>query len=157
MASIELYSGTDPQVIEFEQATATPAFDAGDLVTMASGAGVVIASSDGVYLGIARTGSDTLVVSPNKKIPVELLNANSIYSVRLATTAVGDNCSAASSTLAGEGVGVTQFTKSAQMWSDSTILSGVCVGLDPRESTTGVVNGRILVRFLSSVANQVVY
>lgn len=156
MASIELYSGTDPQVIEFEQQTATPAFDAGDLVTCTS-AGVVIASTDGEYLGIARTKSDTTVTNPNKKIRVELLNANSIYSVRLATTAVGDTCAAASTTLIGDGVGVVQFTRSAQMWTDTAVASGVCVGLDPRESTTGVVNGRILIRFLSSVANRVVY
>ena len=156
MASIELFSGTDPQVIGYEQVTATPAFDAGDLV-ICDAAGVTIATTDGQYLGIARDGSDTTVTNPNKKIRVELLNANSVYSVRLATTAVADNVSDAATTLAGEGVGVTQFTRSAQMWSDSTVLSGVCVGLDPRESTTGVTAGRILVRFLSSVANQVVY
>ena len=153
MASIELFSGTDPQVLEYTQG-ATPAFDAGDLVTVDSTGTILIASSDGVYLGIARKDSDTVA---GYKVPVELLNANSIYSVRLATTAVGDTCAAASTTLIGDGVGVVQFTRSAQMWTDTSVLSGVVVGLDPRESTTGVVAGRILVRFLSSVANQVVY
>lgn len=140
MASVELYSGTDPQVLEYSQHATPGSFKAGDLVTVDNTGLVKIATAAVTFLGIARKDADTI---KGYKIPVELIDPHAIYTVRWSTTGT---VTATSTTQIGDAVGFV-FTAGAHVVSDSLTASAYTVGLDPRDASTGIAGGRLLIRF----------
>ena len=145
MASIELYSGVAPQVLDYTLHVTHGSFLAGDLVHVATNGKLQVADTQIKYMGIARMkAGDTLGTS---KIPVELINVNSIYSVRL-TDAGTDTTTGVTDTCIGDGFGFN-FTAGAQTVADTITADVYCVGRDSRD-TSGTVGGRLLVRFLGT-------
>ena len=139
MASVELYDGVDPQVLDFPVHTTHGSFKAGDLVKLVSGK-LKIATA-GVILGIAR--SDYNKTNPQGNVDVELINPNSIYSVRYKSSATAQ-------TLVGDLVDFT-FTAGAHYVDESgASTDAYVVGLDPRDAV-GTTAGRLLIRFKSSL------
>jgi hypothetical protein len=148
MASVELYDGMNPEVVGFDVHATPNSFKAGDLVTIDATGGVLLATAAVTFLGIART--DTSGVGGTGKIPVELINPNSIYVIRWSTTGT---VTATSTTQLGSGVGTTN-AYGAHTWSDTLTSSAYIVGLDPRDGDTGAAGGRLLVRFYGTALTQ---
>jgi len=143
MASIELYSEIQPQVLHYTVHATPGSFEAGDLVTVDATGGVKIASTNVVFLGIART--DTSGEGGSGKIPVELIDPNAIYVVRLSSAGT-DTTTGATDTIIGDAVGFSAFTAGAQVVTDTATASAYVVGRDQRDAS-GTVGGRILIRF----------
>ena len=141
MASVELYSGEPGPVLDYAQHATPSSFKAGDLVTIDSTGGIKIASAAVKFLGIARQDADTVA---GQRIPVELIDSNAIYSVRISTTG-SDTTTGTSDTALGDAFGFV-FTAGAHAVSDTLTASVYMVGIDDRDDT-GTVGGRILVRF----------
>jgi hypothetical protein len=136
------------QVLDYYQHD-TPGFVAGDLVTVDSAGLVKVASADSAVIGIAREDADTS--DTNKKIKVELLDINAIYSVRI-TDSGSDTTTGATDTIIGDAIAFSNMGTGAQVISDTAGDSAVAyvVQRDPRD-TSGTVGGRFLVRFKSNV------
>jgi len=135
MASVELYEGMNPQVVWYFEHGTPSSFEAGDLVKVATDGYIQIATTVSDILGIARekyTGSTT------HKVPVELINPNSIYVVRYSGTPTR--------ALVGDEAGFNALTKAAHTIT-ATETGLYIVGLDPRDGDTGIASHRMLVRF----------
>lgn len=141
MASVELYSGLNPQVVDIQEAAAGSANDFydGDLVKC-DGSGELVIATAGAIQGIARK---TATGTASTEIPVELIDIHSIYSARYKASATAE-------ALIGDILDFT-FTAGAHTLDESGATTDVyCVGLHPFDSV-GTSGGRLLVRFLYSI------
>ena len=146
MASVELYDGMNPQVIGFKQGDTPGGFKVGDLVTV-DDVGILLASSGTAFLGIAREDGDS---THTRQIPVEFLNANSIYVVRHDTSAT--ESTGISTTMIGDAVGFG-FTAGAQYVASSLTAAAYIVRLG---DTAGTAGGRLHIRFSSTAITSVI-
>lgn len=139
MASVELYSGLNPQVVEIQEAAAGSANDFydGDLVKITSGELVI--GTAGAFMGIARK---TATGTASTEIPVELLDVHSIFTGRVASGTT------TAETYLGDILDYT-FTAGAHTLAIGGTTDVYCVGLHPVDGA--LAGGRILYRFLGTL------
>jgi len=141
LASIELYDGLHPHVLDFQEGTTSGSFEIGDLVKTDSSGQVVIATA-GLICGIARkkyTGT------AGTTIPVELISFEDIYSCKYSTTTA--------QSIVGDQATFT-FTAGAHvLTTDASGTDAEIVGLHPGDAV-GTSGGRVLFRFLKSVVGR---
>lgn len=139
MASVERHDGGEPNVVGVEEHATHGSFEFGDLVKFASNGKVQIATA-GAIDGIARkkyTGTENTI------IPVELIDANGIYSVRY-------KASATAVSLRGDCVDFT-FTAGEHTVDESGAdTDAYVVGFDERDAI-GTSGGRLLIRFYGTL------
>lgn len=137
MASVLLYSGLNPQIIEGQEGATSGSFAAGDLIKTDSGGQWVLAAT-GVCHGIAKTG---FTGTQGTKFSVELLDPSSVYVMHHKAAALNQNMVGLACDLV--------YTYSAQNVDTAvnTHKEVTVVGLHPNDIASLPSGGRLLIRF----------